>query len=114
MTFQPGEAWTGNREGRPKKNEEMRAALKRALEIVDPATGKKNREAIALALVKEARGGNVDAIKHVFDRVDGKVTDTKQVEQSGEIRHVIEVRRSRRATNGPDPAGAPPGPAGDR
>lgn len=99
--------------GRPKKNEAMRAALERALAIKDPVTGKPDRDAIALALVKEAKRGNVDAIKHVFDRIDGKVTDTKVVEQSGEVKHRVEVTYSRRAHQ-PGPAGAAREPGADQ
>lgn len=110
MTFQPG--WAGG-PGRPKKNEAMRAALERALAIKDPETGKPDRDAIALALVKEAKRGNVDAIKQIFDRVDGKVREERTVEQTGEVKHVVEVTYSRRAHQ-PDAAGAPREPGADQ
>lgn len=110
MTFQKGDP---GGPGRPKKNEAMRAALERALAIKDPVTGLPNRDAIALALIDQSKKGNVEAIKHVFDRTDGKVAETKVVEQSGEVKHVVEVTYSRRAHQ-PGPAGTAPGPGGDQ
>jgi hypothetical protein len=79
--------------GRPKKNEEMRTALRAALAIKDPATGLTDRKAVVQALLKEAKRGNVDAIKHVFDRIDGRVKDQLDVEHTGEV--TIRVVRDR-------------------
>lgn len=95
MTFQSGAAWKGNALGRPRKNEEMRAELRRALAVKDPVTGLTDRAAVALALVGAAKNGNVEAIKHVFDRMDGKVQTEAVVEHGGRVE--IAVTYSRKA-----------------
>lgn len=108
MPFAKGQS--GNPAGRPRKNEEMRAALRRALAATD-ATGQKNKDAVAQALVREARNGNVLAVREIFDRIDGKVKDETAVDHGGKIE--VEVTYSRRPHHA-GTAGASPGPAGDQ
>lgn len=103
MPFAKGQS--GNPAGRPRKNEEMRAALRRALKESD------NKDAIARAIVREAAKGNVEAVKFVFDRIDGKVKDVLEAETTSHV--VYEVHYADR--DDPDhPAAAPPRPDQDR
>lgn len=64
--FRPGES--GNPAGRPK-----RTRLTEAL-IAELATGddQTTAERVAAALIREALAGNVQAIREVFDRAEGK------------------------------------------
>ena len=72
MPFEAGKS--GNPKGRPKKGKAMTDALRTALNKSED--GKQNKRAIAEKLVELARGGNVEAMKMVFERVDGKVPQT--------------------------------------
>lgn len=47
------------------------------------ADGKQNRDAISQKLIEMCRDGNLDAIRFVFDRVDGKVPEQAEIQQSG-------------------------------
>lgn len=81
MPFQKGN--NANPNGRPKKRPMMTPALrailgKRAPEEFGNVT---NRVAIAQKLVEIALGGDTQAIKLIYERVDGKVPDP--VELSG-------------------------------
>src|SRR4030095_11228461 len=69
----------------PRKNEEMRAALKRALALKDPATGLIDREAVARALVEQDKRGDVEAARHIFDRIDGKVPDRLEADVDARV-----------------------------
>lgn len=96
MRFPKGQS--GNPKGRPPKNEEMRAALRRALKEDG------GKDAIARAIVREAAKGNVEAVKFVFDRIDGKVKDVAETELTGHV--IYEVRYADR--DDPDHAAAAP------
>lgn len=53
--------------------------------------GKQNKKAVAEKVVEMARAGNVEAIKMVFERVDGKVPETRVLQGNDEappIRYV--------------------------
>jgi hypothetical protein len=73
MAFQPGQS--GNPGGR-RKEKPYRDALRKALaelaadEAPSPRT---NLEAVIRAHVERAKGGDVQAIAHIADRLDGKV-----------------------------------------
>lgn len=75
--WQPGQS--GNPRGRPKGilTDSIRFELDRFADETYT-----NREAITMKLVAMARGGDIEAIKIVLDRIDGKVID----------RHVVEGR----------------------
>jgi hypothetical protein len=66
--FQPGQS--GNPNGRP-KSKPFRKALSEALKASDDDS--EILKAVALALVAKAKEGDVQAIKEIADRMDGKV-----------------------------------------
>lgn len=84
--FQPGQS--GNPSGRP-KSKPITEAYKAIL--ADPA----NREALAKALLKHAKKGNVFAAKEMADRVEGKVVEQVEITAnvSLELRLVEAERR---------------------
>jgi hypothetical protein len=67
--FQPGQS--GNPNGRP-KSKPFKRALSEALRAADDDS--EVLQAVALALVAKAKEGDVQAIKEIADRMDGKVT----------------------------------------
>jgi len=75
--FQPGQS--GNPGGRPKKMH-LTDALREELEDKG-SDGVANDVAIARKLVKMARAGNMDAIKEIGDRTEGK--PRQRIEASG-------------------------------
>jgi hypothetical protein len=88
--FKPGQS--GNPNGRPKKAL-LSDALRRQLAIALPGMSERTQaEAIAAALISEAIAGNVQAIREVGDRTEGKaaqaialdldVRDWRQMAQS--------------------------------
>lgn len=76
MPFQKGQS--GNPKGRPKKGSAMADALRTVLNKSED--GKQNKRAVAEKLVELARDGNIEAIKTIFDRTDGKVPQTNVLE----------------------------------
>ncbi len=106
--FQPGQS--GNPGGRP-KGESFAAVLRDLLER-EHKRAPDWRSAVAAKAIQMAAGGDLDAIKWIADRTDGKVRESLQLEQSGRID--IEVTYSRRAADPPGPAGAASGPAADQ
>jgi hypothetical protein len=69
MTFQPGQS--GNPGGRS-KNKEWAAALRIAVNEAHEE-GKTKLRALADKIVSEGLAGNVQALKEIGDRIDGKV-----------------------------------------
>jgi hypothetical protein len=59
----------------------MSDALSTVLRAKGP-DGTQNKKAIAEKLVEMARRGDMDAIKLVFERVDGKVPETRVLQGS--------------------------------
>jgi hypothetical protein len=70
MAFQPGQS--GNPLGRPPVNKEFQRELKLALSEAGK-DGDKLRD-VALSLIEKALSGDVQAIREIADRIDGKVT----------------------------------------
>lgn len=62
--WEPGES--GNPQGRPKKGEALTDVLR----------SKVDKETIAEKLIELAMSGDVQALKYVYDRVDGKPVET--------------------------------------
>jgi Family of unknown function (DUF5681) len=62
---------SGNPRGRVPGEQELAPALRRLLRRRDPTTGKQNKLLVAEALLGRALSGEVDAIREVFNRVDG-------------------------------------------
>lgn len=89
-SFKPGQC--GNPKGRP-KGKSLKSVLNELLadEITLVEAGKKRKmkanEAIALTLIKEALNGNVQAIKEIFDRTEGKARQSVSIE--GEVKQII-------------------------
>jgi hypothetical protein len=80
---------SGNPAGRKPLSPELAPAIRRELRRRDPLRGVVNKTAIAQVLVAKAVGGDLDAIRMVLDRVDGRVPSAVEWSGSGQIR--IEV-----------------------
>jgi hypothetical protein len=88
--FKPGQS--GNPAGRPKKALLSDALRRQLAEALPNAPEKTIAEAVARTLIREALGGNVQAIREVGDRSEGKpaqaialdldVRDWRQMAQS--------------------------------
>jgi hypothetical protein len=116
---------SGNPRGSPTKERALAPALRALLREREPTTGETYRRCVALALVQSAMAGNVEAIKTIFDRVDGPLK--LPVEHTGAgggplafdygvaVAALVAPALSGRAE--PDPSNAPglaPGPNGHR
>jgi hypothetical protein len=79
-TFAPGHSFgnrfkrgeTGNPQGRPKLTKLTDALREQLTELNPDATEETNAEAIARVLIREAISGNVQAIREIGDRTEGK------------------------------------------
>lgn len=71
MAFQKGQS--GNPAGRPPGTKLLGPIIRRILEEPDARKGTLNHDLIAQRLITMAKAGDLDAIKVVLDRVDGKV-----------------------------------------
>jgi hypothetical protein len=89
MPWKQGES--GNPGGRPKDPVSLTAQIKERLS----ASRGELAGQIADALIGRALMGDLDAIKVVLDRAEGKVPQVRQVEESGEttIRIIHEERK---------------------
>jgi hypothetical protein len=86
VTFKPGAS--GNPRGRPKKGGAFAELLER--ELARPfEDGVSKKERMVAVAVAEACKGDLDALKWIVDRTEGKVTD--KVEQSGTVTTRIQV-----------------------
>lgn len=72
---------SGNPRGRVPLGQELTPAIRTLLRKRDPATGEVNKRLIAQTLVTKAINGDIEAIRTVLERVDGKVPTP--VEHSG-------------------------------
>jgi Family of unknown function (DUF5681) len=72
---------SGNPRGRLPIGQELTPTIRALLRAKDPATGVRNKKLIALALVAKAIDGDLEAVRIVLERVDGKVPTP--VEHSG-------------------------------
>lgn len=80
MVFVKGQS--GNPKGRPRNPAALAPTIHRLLREKD-ADGHSNKELIAHALINRAKAGEIDAIKVVLDRADGKVREAITLEQTG-------------------------------
>ncbi len=108
--FKPGADWTGNALGRP-PGESFASVLRIALEA-QHRHAPSWRHALVAKAVLMAEKGDLDALKWIADRTDGKVKDESAHEHSGKVE--IEVTYSRRDPDLPGPAGTAPGPGADQ
>jgi hypothetical protein len=72
---------SGNPNGAPPRDQQLSRAISTLLRKKDPETGQTNKALIAQALVSRAIRGDIEAIRTVLERVDGKVPTP--VEHSG-------------------------------
>jgi len=71
MPFSKGKS--GNPQGRPKKGETLTDLLREKIEVPKTAKEKLTRkERIIEQLITLAEGGDLAALKYVFDRIDGR------------------------------------------
>jgi hypothetical protein len=68
--FQKGES--GNEKGRPKLTRLTEALREQLTELNPDATDETQAEAIARVLIREAKSGDVQAIREIADRTEGK------------------------------------------
>ena len=69
---------SGNPGGRPKKPFAFITVIEEVLKEKGP-DGIENRRAIVRKLVEVARDGNLEAIKILLERVDGKAVERKEI-----------------------------------
>lgn len=82
MKFAPGQS--GNPRGRPRKGSSLTEFLRwSASQIVSEEDRRTKAQAAAEAAFAAALGGDVAALKLIFDRLDGKVPEP--VEHGGEL-----------------------------
>ena len=68
-----------NRSGRPKKGTALTDVLNKFMELQDVQDGEKRisrKEALAHKIFQLAIGGNMAAIKYIYDRIDGTPVQT--------------------------------------
>lgn len=71
MPFSKGKS--GNPQGRPKKGETLTDLLREKIETTKTAKGKLTRkDKIIEKLIALAEGGDLSALKYLFDRIDGR------------------------------------------
>lgn len=73
MKWQKGQ--TGNPNGRPSTGRALSEMLRKALAKKGP-DGLTHRAAVVNQLIALARAGDLDAIKVIFDRTDGKAAES--------------------------------------
>jgi hypothetical protein len=76
--WKPGQS--GNPKGRPPKLISITSQLKEHLCEIDEATEKTKAEIIVEKLIDLALAGNLEAIKEIMNRVDGKVVERHEIE----------------------------------
>lgn len=93
MAWKKGQS--GNPNGRPPKAKAMSEELRRLLQRHAPGTKRSNLEVLVAKLVELAHGGDKDALRYIFDRLEGR--PAQALEFSGdEARplHITYVRGS--------------------
>jgi hypothetical protein len=100
--FRKGQS--GNPGGRPKKAEFPTAELRRILQMIDESSGKPNSTHVAEMLLAAALKGNIEAIKYIFDRVDGKRVEQRP---EGASDGIVNVYLNRMKLGGRAPADPP-------
>jgi hypothetical protein len=85
VPFKPGQS--GNPGGRT-RDKIFTDALRIAINVDDPISGKKKVRVIAEKLVDEAMAGEPWAVQMVADRIDGKPVQAVEVGGQGEFAHM--------------------------
>jgi len=96
MPFEKGRS--GNPRGRPRKNESLTDLLREKIET--PAKEKITRkEKIVEKLIAMAEGGDLAALRYVFDRCDGRPMQTLEINNDAVDRRLMEILNDNRETN---------------
>ena len=82
-TWKPGQS--GNPNGRPPVPESWAGILREVGKRIDPKDRKAFRTAVAEKLWEQAKKGNIQAIKVLFNRMDGYPRQSLDVEGKGAI-----------------------------
>jgi hypothetical protein len=80
VTFQKGQS--GNPHGRPRIDQSVTPHIRRLLQ--EKRAGRTRAEHVATTLVDMAENGDLNAIRTVLERIDGKVMDQVDVTTNGE------------------------------
>lgn len=99
-SWKPGQS--GNPKGRPKTGKRLSDVLRRVL--AEPTgEGKTKADELAGVLWSLAKAGDLDAVKYIYDRLDGKPTESQEISGPGgnplELR-VVERIVARRSADG--------------
>lgn len=100
---------SGNPAGRPRRGQSFADALRRALRERDPETKRTRLQQVAEAAVQKAIAGDLDAIRFIAERIDGKVPD--MVQSDGQL--VIRVEYVDEHADGSSLSSTPGPAAGD-
>jgi len=74
---------SGNPAGRPRRGQSFADALRRALSERDPETKRTKLQQVADAAVERAIKGDLEAIRLIAERIDGKVPE--RVQSDGQL-----------------------------
>ena len=88
-------AGVAGKSGRKANERVFRHAIMEKLDALDPKKDRKRVFAIAEQLVTMAEGGDMQAIREIMDRVDGKVTQPTETELNVKGSLVLEKRIAR-------------------
>lgn len=80
--WKPGQS--GNPNGRPPKAWTMSTLIEEALEEVEAQSGKSFKHLVAKRLAHMAVGGDIQAIKEINDRIDGKARQFTDITSGGD------------------------------
>lgn len=92
----PGES--GNRDGRPRAEVSLTTLFKRALDAPNPDGEGTVAQAIAATVTSKALKGDMEAVKYLGDRTEGKPRQSVQLSEDGgnPLHHQVTVRTSGR------------------
>ena len=77
-----------NPNGRPKSNWTWAGLIKEAMEEMQE-DGEPVKKKISRSLIAKALSGDVQAIKEIGDRIDGKPKQSVDVDNSGEVKFIV-------------------------
>jgi hypothetical protein len=96
MTWKKGQS--GNPNGRPRKNKALSEELRRLLQGQAPGKKETNLQVITAKLVTLAREGDKDAIRYIFDRLEGR--PAQALEFSGDKARPLHITYGRGSDQG--------------